>query len=397
MVKSLFSYMEIRKGVYRMSKFDEMIKSLQEANYEHKQQLLTYLLRVVKANISRLDNADRQAMLDYACAEVDVFLKDIPKAESYKQKDLIFGCEEQLLGLIMTLQQRVTDVPEIIRTKIEFLVKLVERERYVENALDEAFSKSPVEETDIRHLLFLVSQTEDEYQRGKLFAGLVYYRKSLSGLCETTKTMLRDHTAEEFRRWLSMGALQEDHVNALESAVDVARYFADDTMIGQLQDVLKLGYAYVNYFTVDTLLSLGQTVPEETVLALAKDLGYANLTYHAFVQHGKADLFPKEYATEEYLAKSDLVHWLMYPTELGQYPDEIEYIGKITYPFKKDAYHVFKYRSDSDTLSDDLKNQWLIGWSSQDGGTFSSFDRYSDHEKLTVSATLKNIKKKLIR
>ena len=135
-----------------MSKFDEMIKSLQEANYEHKQQLLTYLLRVVKANISRLDNADRQAMLDYACAEVDVFLKDIPKAESYKQKDLIFGCEEQLLGLIMTLQQRVTDVPEIIRTKIEFLVKLVERERYVENALDEAFSKSPGSRVNIQTL-----------------------------------------------------------------------------------------------------------------------------------------------------------------------------------------------------------------------------------------------------
>ena len=50
----------------------------------------------------------------------------------------------------------------------------------------------------------------------------------------------------------------------------------------------------------------------------------------------------------------------MYPTELGKAPDDIEFVGKITYLFKKDKYYVFKYRSDSDTLSDNLKNKWLI-------------------------------------
>ena len=148
--------------------------------------------------------------------------------------------------------------------------------------------------------------------------------------------------------------------------------------------------------TFKKVLRLKQSVPEETVVALAKDLGYADLTYCSFARCGMEDLFPVEYASEEYLAKSNMVHWLMYPTELGKYPDEIEYIGKITYLFKKEVYHVFKYRSDSDTLGDDRKNQWLIGWSNRDGGTFSNFDRYADYEKSTVSATLKNIKKKLI-
>ena len=91
-----------------------------------------------------------------------------------------------------------------------------------------------------------------------------------------------------------------------------------------------------------------------------------------------------------------MVHWLMYPTELGKEPDEIEYIGKITYLFKKEVYYVFKYRSNSDTLDDNLKNKWLIGWSSEDGGTFSNFDEYALYEKNTIDATLKNIKKKLI-
>lgn len=379
-----------------MSKFDDLLQSLREANYAHKQQMLTYLLQIVKNNISKLDKSDRQALLDYAYAEVDVFLKDIPKTESYRQKDLIFGCEEQLLGLIMTLQKNVSDVPEETRVKIEFLVKLVERERYIETALDAAFEKKPVAEADMKHLLFLVSQAEDEYQRGQLIAGLIHYRQALPGLSQQIKTMLCRHITAELKRWLAMEQPDEQCVLSMEGAVDIAKYFADELLVSQLYEALKLGYANVNYYAVDTLLSLGQTAPEETVLALAKDLGYADLTHHSFVQHGKAELFPKEYATEEYLAKSDMVHWLMYPTELGKYPDEIEYVGKITYLFKKEVYHVFKYRSDSDTLSDDLKNNWLIGWSSQDGGTFSNFDRYADYDKGNVKATLKNIKKKLI-
>ena len=86
----------------------------------------------------------------------------------------------------------------------------------------------------------------------------------------------------------------------------------------------------------------------------------------------------------------------MKPTELGKAPDEIQYIGKIKYLFKKEVYHIFKYRSDSDTLGDELKNKWLIGWSSGDGGTFSNFDEFEKFDLGNTEKTLKNIKKKLI-
>ena len=52
--------------------------------------------------------------------------------------------------------------------------------------------------------------------------------------------------------------------------------------------------------------------------------------------------------------------------------------------------------SDSNNLGDDRKNQWLIGWSNDEGGTFSDFDLYSDFEKKTIEKTLKNIKKRLL-
>ena len=88
------------------------------------------------------------------------------------------------------------------------------------------------------------------------------------------------------------------------------------------------------------------------------------------------------------------MHWLTYPTELGKAPDEIEYIGKTD--VKKESFYIFKFKSDSDTLSEEQKSKWLIGWSSNEGGTFSNFDEYEKFDKGTPEKTVKYIKKKLL-
>ncbi|MDE7330420.1 MAG: hypothetical protein K2N30_04990, partial [Clostridia bacterium] len=128
---------------------------------------------------------------------------------------------------------------------------------------------------------------------------------------------------------------------------------------------------------------------------IARDLRYAYLLFCMLAENKRTDLFPKELATAEYLAKSDMVQWLAYPTELGKSPDEIELIGCAE--VKKELFYIFKFKSDSDTLSDDLKNIWLIGWSSSEGGTFSDFDRLCDYECKTAEKTVKNIVKKLLK
>ena len=68
----------------------------------------------------------------------------------------------------------------------------------------------------------------------------------------------------------------------------------------------------------------------------------------------------------------------------------------MTYLFKKDVYYIFRFRSDSKNLDDELRGQWLIGWSDCGGGTFSNFDRYDLYAGATPKKTLKNIKKKLL-
>lgn len=382
-----------------MSQFDSVLSSMKNEAYPTKKQLLEYTLRIVQniqKNKKALDQDDKTAILEYAYSEVDAFLLAIPNALSYKEKDLIFACEDLVLGLIMHLCPTPSEIPQDVLAKINMLVETVAKERYIETALDNLFKQDLIGEIEVTHLLSLVNQTEDEYQKGMLYSGLVHYKEEISKFSDDAKALITFHLTVELKRYLSRDQLTTDCVNNLELIADICRHFADGAIIGLLQEVLKQGYNNINYYATDTLLSLGQNVPTEIIVALAHNLEYANLTYGLLTKFDKQDLFPKECSTPEYLAKSDIVHWLMYPTELGKEPDEIEYIGKITYLFKKEVYYVFKYRSNSDTLDDNLKNKWLIGWSSKDGGTFSNFDEYALYEKATIDATLKNIKKKLI-
>ena len=382
-----------------MSSFDSIISSMKNEPYSTKKQLLEYTLRMIQniqGSKKPLVSEDKAALLAYAFSEVETFLSAIPDAGSYKEKDLIFVCEDLILGLIMHLCPAKAEIPQDAFARIQLLVETVEKERYIETTLDNLFKQELIEEAEVSHLLSLVAQTDDEYQKGMLYNGLVHYRNDVSKLTDGANVLISSYLAAELKRYLDHDELDTDCVNNLELMADISRFFANNSVIAFLYKALHLGYSNVNYYAADTLLSLSLDVPTEIIVSLAQNLEYANLTYASFAENGKQALFPKEYSSPEYLAKSDMVHWLMYPTELGKAPDEIEYIGKITYLFKKEVYYVFKYRSNSDTLDDNLKNKWLIGWSSEDGGTFSNFDEYALFEKSTVDATLKNIKKKLI-
>ena len=382
-----------------MSNFDSIIESLQNEDYPTKKQLLEYTLHVIemiRKTKKELDREDAAALLAYAQSEMDHLLDAIPKTATYKEKDLLFACEDLLLGIIMLVYPSRSELSDDILAKIKLLVETVAKERYIETYIDGLFGQDAIEKAEMDQLVAMLSPVEDEYQRGKLYAGLVNYKNDLDKITDDAKKSLIAYLTAEMNRYLTLANWDEECVNSLEVAADICKYFPDDTLIALLRDVMKRGYSNVNFFAVETLLTLGQSVPADCVTALARDLVYADMTYHTLVKFGKGQLFPAECTTPEYLAKSDLVHWLTYPTELGKVPDEIEYIGKITYLFKKDVYHVFKYRSDSDNLDENLKNKWLIGWSNEDGGTFSQFDEYAQYEKETVKATLNNIKKKLI-
>ncbi len=377
-----------------MSKFNEMIAAMSAADYQKKQQFLQYLVQMAQRAKHQFARDDKDALLAFAFEEVERMLRAIPEATSYKEKDQIFACEDLLLGLVMHLSGSPANLPEKEVAKITMLVNLVEKERYIETTLDSIFRQSAITEADTNRLLFWARQCTDEYQKAKLFLGLVHYQKDMGKFNDGARKMMTSYIASELRRLMALDT--EDTWNALELLADVSKHFADEAVIAGLSDLVQLQRNHINHYAVDTLLTLGVQAPQTVIDALAKDLEYANLTYLTLQRHGKAVLFPAEFVSEEYLAKSDLVHWLTYPTELGKAPDEIEYIGKTKKFFSREVFHVFKYRSDSGNLDEALRGKWLIGWSSNQGGTFSNFDLFAPYENETTQRALKLIQKRLI-
>lgn len=378
-----------------MSQYQPVLEALNTEPYETKKQLLEYLVNMLQRT-KHIPNEDRAAIMDYAQKETDSLLTALKTAETPKEKDLLCACEDLLLGLVMTLHPTADTVPEELMAKLQLLIALVANEQTFENMLNKLFEQDSIHEAETAALLNEAKNFDDEYRKGKLYLGLIHYREQVNKLTPQAQALIAEYIVSELERYVSCSPLIEDQRNALELAVDICKDYPCASTVPALEKTFSLGHGSINYYAAESILSLGSNIPERIAVSLAKDLEYANLAYGLLSRHGKAAMFPSECTTEEYLAKSDMVHWLTYPTELGSVPDEIEYIGKVSYLLKKEVFHVFKYRSASDTLSDDLKNQWLIGWSSQDGGTFSNFDKFSDFDKGTPAATLKAIKKQLI-
>lgn len=368
----------------------EDIKSL--STFSEKTSFLTVILNSFQDKKAKIIIEDKKELAAFAFEEISKLIELIPTLQTYKEKDEAFGYKDALLGIVMMCYSSPAEIDEMNLNNIKTLMALVDKESFVENAIDNIFKNNQNDKETVNQLLASVIPLKDEFQKGQIYQGLLHYQDGISKLPLDSKMLFADYISSELKRYLDT-PLDDTIVNNLEFACDVAKYFINDTIISFLNDILKLEQNNVSFYAVATLLNADQTVPSNVIESLANDIVYANMTYGILKQYGLQSLFPAELSNSEYLAKSDLVHWLTYPTELGKKPDQIEYLGKVK---KKEEYYIFRYMSDSDNLEDDRKNQWLIGWSNDEGGTFSDFDLYSVFEKETIEKTLKNIKKRLL-
>ena len=376
-----------------MGHFTSMFNIMKEVkNYSEKKQFTTYILRNLESKRVQLTREDKIELSAMAFAEINILSDVVPALETYKEKDTVFEYADQLFAIVTFCFASPADIPVEKMNDLQAFRLIMDKERFVENEIDHVFDGSHHSKYEMEHLIEIVSPVKDEYQRGMLYSGMLHYKDKLEDIPQDAKEVLSDYMAAEFKRYLS-GDLTEEMADALEIACDVCTYLLNDELTALLYEVLKLGHANINYYAVNTLLKAGKPIPDAAVTTLALDLEYAAMTYALLEQYGQANRFPPECSTEEYLAKSTMIRWLVYPTELGQFPDEIEYLGKVK---KKEIYHIFRFKSHSDNLEEARKGQWLIGWASEEGGTFSEFDLYADFEQKTVEKTLKHIKRKLL-
>lgn len=376
-----------------MAEFASFIDRISETDsYDQKARILSVIVNFIKSKKGKIPQEDKKEIVDFAFGEIKKLISAIPEAQNYRQKDEMFSYEDNLMGIVMLCHASAAQVPEANLNDMKTLVELVNKERFIERAIDGIFQEGNNTKENVEQLMCALIPLKDEYQKAQFYNGLLHYQHLIPSLPNDSKKLFADYIEAQLKSYLD-SELNEEMLNSLEIAADVAQHFATDAVIASLQSMLKIENASICYYAVRSLLAAKQEVPQEIILSLANNIVYADMTYAILKMHGKTDLFPTELANEEYLAKSDLVHWLTYPTELGKEPDQIEYLGKVK---KKEIYHIFRYKSDSDNLGEDLQGKWLIGWSNNEGGTFSNFDLYSNFEQKTVEKTLKVIKRKLL-
>lgn len=371
-----------------MTDFTPIIFAIEQSDdYVLKARMTEYLFKIVSD--TKLSGKEKKELSAFAFNAVETLIRELPKVPDYKTKDGMIEYEDIVLALLTKLYAKLNNIPTPKMVMIRALIAAVDKERYFENALQALMESENIETEEVERLLAMQDSIEDEYQRGQLYSGLLHYKYNIANIPEEGRALIADRIASESERYLG-GELDEVVLGNLEIIGDIAKYFAADATVALLYKLLKLEISHIGYYALESLLSLGKDLSSEEVEPLAKDLSYANLTYCVLEKYGKEALFPTALANEEYLAKSDLVHWLTYPTELGKEPDRIEYLGKTE--VDEENYYIFRFLSDSDTLDEELKNKWLIGWSGDQGGTFSHFDEYALFEQATPEETVECIR-----
>lgn len=378
-----------------MSAFEEILETIAGSEIKDKVQLADYLLNIL-GKIKDLQPEDRKKLAEFADGQVDQLLGRLPQIDGCKEKDMYCAYGMAMAAIYSAVFKNKEDMPSDSLENARELVRMIREAQPIETAAEKIFSQDTVEEAYVDRLLSFAGSSSDEYEKGKVYHCLLDNKDRLPGLTDGAKNRLTAYFEEELERYLHMENPDKDVLDSWEAAADAARYFPSAKIREILTETLESGHHGVVYYAAETLLDLGAEVPQECISALAADLVYALMTWHMLNRYGKLSMFPQEYSAPEYLAKSDMVHWLIYPTELGKTPDEIEFVGKIRYFFRKEEYYIFRFRSDSANLGDDVRGKWLLGWSEADGGTFSHFELFEKYEKGSVKKTLKNIKRHVI-
>jgi hypothetical protein len=363
-----------------------------EEKYAEKSKILYILLLQFSNKKAKLSPEDKKELSDFVFEEIERLTLLIPTITSYKEKDFLFEYKYHLQNAIMLCFRNADELSEDQRRSVDTLFELVNKETFLENMVDEIFANKKYDADTVNYMLAMTALAKDEYHKGKLYQGLLHYQRDILRLPEDIRDLIGAHMESEMKRYLDHPLTTDTEAN-LELICDVCRYFRKERFIEPLQKSLWLGNAHIRFYAFATLLTFGCDPSARIIETLANDIEYAKLTYDLLKRYRKESLFPAELATPEYLAQSDLTRWLLYPTELGQAPDEIEYIGRVR---KKGIFYIFRFRSNSENLDEESRGRWLIGWSGSKGGTFSNFDLYENYKQITTDKTLKYIKKNLL-
>lgn len=145
-------------------------------------------------------------------------------------------------------------------------------------------------------------------------------------------------------------------------------YYSPRAMASLLLDVM--GYLPLRFFEEDLRAALTYTDPRLKFYALISLLRHdapvspaiirdvaasaemRNDLYQELEKMERLSLFPQEFRNQAALAEAEMVRWLMFPTEIGRPPDEIELMDVITIRDTDDDsfcdFYVFRFRCEEE-------------------------------------------------
>lgn len=174
-----------------------------------------------------------------------------------------------------------------------------------------------------------------------------------------------------------------------ETLLDLFGYLAAERVEKPLRDALTFKDPRLKHFALVSLLRLGKEVRKSDVEDVARHPDTRNWLHDALKKFGKTALFPAAYRTQKAFAESNMVDWLVYPTELGRVPDEIELMKVVPIDTGLQGgiydYYVFRFRTKPPHWA--AEKGWLAGVSGPFlrgiepttealGETFSSFEKW---------------------
>jgi hypothetical protein len=210
------------------------------------------------------------------------------------------------------------------------------------------------------------------------------YSKSLLALYLQKRDLLVPRQGTQGHRWM----WEDDYVEPRDQAGLLLDLFGHVPSDGIRRELSRAMTEYTDprllTFAAVSLVRLGEHVSPDAWETIAAHAEMRNTLHGMLERLRKAELFPRRYRTQAAFAESEMVSWLVYPTELGQVPDEIELMKVIAAgnPGDEQDYYVFRFRMHEPHWAAD--DGWMAGvagafarrdqpTTEAQGDTFSSF------------------------
>jgi hypothetical protein len=238
---------------------------------------------------------------------------------------------------------------------------------------------------DELYLTALIFCDEGQLSREKLAPRTA----SLLAAYRTERDWLRPKQRPRGLGWMWTDDYQR-HRNRAALLLDLAGYLPAKDVARDLTEALAFRDPRLVYFALTSLLENDGDLSPAAVAAVAASSELRNHLYEKLKEADQDQMMPPRYRTQAAFAEAEMVRWLVYPTELGRVPDQIE-LKKVV---SVDAggtdgvldYYLFRFRTLPPHWA--AKEGWMAGvagpflrkdtpTTEAQGDTFSEFERWN--------------------